>query len=199
MNTAQDAIVSVCTMYKDSTQVKIFLVVLAGMAMTLSACNDTSDRSEPTPQVTTSSASQSPVRQSSQTLSQNSSAAQTTTRSTQADRENYKPISLSTITDAKTLIGNDPKSTALSAFGNTESEGGSRDVTVKYPQPNQAIVTITQTGVADDSVGGIRHRIELQPTQSIQSVKQWKIVWAGSQMKCHPGRGHQDWSTELCL
>jgi hypothetical protein len=24
-------------------------------------------------------------------------------------------------------------------------------------------------------------------------------VWAGSQVKCQPGRGSQDWTTELCF
>jgi hypothetical protein len=191
-----------------SAKLKISFLVLAGMAMTLSACNDIrDDRSEPTVtaatrssnQGKTSSVSHSPAAQPRQTLRQNNLAAKTTTASAQAHRENYKPISLAHIAGADALIGNDPKAIALSAFANTESEGGSREVTVDYPQPNQAIVTITQTGVADDSVGGIRYRVDFLATQPAQIGKQWKLVWAGSQVKCHPGRGHQDWSTELCL
>lgn len=166
--------------------------------MALSACNDISD-TETTPQVTTPSASPSPIRQSSQTFNSTRSAAKTTTTSSQATRENYKPISLAEVADGKTLTGNEPKAIALSVFGNTESEGGSRQVTVDYPQPERAVVTITQTGVADDSVGGIKYRVELQQTPSAQTSQQWEMVWAGSQVKCHPGRGHQDWSKELCL
>jgi hypothetical protein len=203
-------------------KLKLFLVLLAGVSIGLSACNDISvqqtsppneagqspgNRPEATPTTTTRSskqgtmafASHSPASQTSQTISLNNSDAKTTAASAKAHRENYKPISLTKIADAKALAGNDPKAIALSAFGNVESEGGSRDVTVDYPQPNQAIVTITQTGVADDSVGAIRYRVELQPEKSAQTGKQWEIVWAGSQVKCHPGRGHQDWSTELCL
>lgn len=132
--------------------------------------------------------------QSSKKLTSKSS----TTANSQVQRGNYKAISLDKIADVNTLVGNDPKSVALSAFGNIDSEGGSRNVTVDYPQSQRAIVTITQTGVADDSVGGIKHRVELQQTKSAQTDPQWKVVWAGSQVKCHPGRGHQDWSTELC-
>jgi cytoskeletal protein RodZ len=144
---------------------------------------------------TTSPKSQTFASQPSQKLTSKSS----TTANSQVQRENYKGISLDKIADADALVGNDPESVALSTFGNIDSEGGSRDVTVDYPQSQRAIVTITQTGVADDSVGGIKHRVELQQTKSAQTDPQWKVVWAGSQVKCHPGRGHQDWSTELCF
>lgn len=97
------------------------------------------------------------------------------------------------------MIGDDPKAIAVAAFGDVDSEGGSRDVQVEYPEPDRAVVIITQTGVADDSVRAIRYRAELIPTtKSSQTGKQWKMVWAGSQFTCHPGRGHQDWSTKLC-
>jgi len=144
---------------------------------------------------TTSPKRQPFASQPSQKLTSKSS----TTANSQVQRENYKAISLDKIADADSIVGNDPKSVALSAFGNIDSEGGSRNVTIDYPQSQRAIVTITQTGVADDSVGAIKHRVELQQTKSAQTDQQWKVVWAGSQVKCHPGRGHQDWSTELCL
>jgi hypothetical protein len=147
------------------------------------------------PPETTSPKRQSVASQPSQKLTAKSS----TTANSEVQRENYKTISLAKIADADAIAGSDPKSVALSAFGNIDSEGGSRNVTVDYPQSQRAIVTITQTGVADDSVGGIKHRVELQQTKSAQTDPQWKVVWAGSQVKCHPGRGHQDWSTELCF
>jgi hypothetical protein len=199
-----------------SGQVKNTLVLLAIVAMTLSACDYPKDtakgdrvnvesrniegnRTAPTPQVTTPSASQSPTRQSSQPLSPGKSKAKTSTASVQAQRENYKAISLTKLTKSEALIGNDPKAIAVAAFGDVDSEGGSRDVNVEYPQPDRAVVIVTQTGVADDSVRAIRYRAELAPTtKSSQTGKQWKMVWAGSQFTCQPGRGHQDWSTELC-
>jgi len=166
--------------------------------MTLTACSDISTKR------LQSVVSVSPVRQSyssiSQTLSQNNLQAETTVPRVQAQRENYTPIALSEIADANVLRGNDPKAIALSAFGKTELEGGSRDVTVDYPQPNLVVVIITQMGLADDSVRGIRYRAELMPaTKSSQADKQWEMVWAGSQVTCQPGRGHQDWSTKRCL
>jgi len=148
----------------------------------------------------TAAVSRSLVGQPNQILSQNNSSAETTVSRVQVKREDYKPIGLSEIADANALRGNDPKAIALSAFGKTELEGGSRDVTVDYPQPNLAVVIITQMGLADDSVRGIRYRAELMPTtKSSQAGNQWEIVWAGSQVTCQPGRGHQDWSTKLCL
>ncbi len=174
-------------------QLKTSLVLLLGVAMILSACRDITQRPKLTFQGATSFSSLLATRQ----LSQGKSQAQTTTANKQAERENYKPIALGNLTS--TLRGSDPKAIALSAFGNLESEGGSRDVKVNYPQPNLAIVTITQTGVADDSVGAIRYRAEFRQNESPPTGKQWEMIWAGSQVKCQLGRGHQDWSTELCL
>ena len=188
-------------------QLKISLVLLASVAMTLSACNHASvnesqpegNGSQPTPQVTTPAASQSPSRQPRQTLTDNPLKTQKNTRQAQTDRENYKLIPLTKLAKSNSLSGNDPKAVALAAFGQMDLEGGSQDVKVEYPQPNQAVVTVTQIGLADDSVRGIRYRAELVPTsKSSQVGKQWEMVWAGSQFTCQPGRGHQDWSTELC-
>lgn len=149
-----------------------------------------------------SSSSPSPSEQSKSTPRQGSTIAKTATAQAQAQRKNYKPLSLSEIAQSKPLTGNDPKALTLSIFGNVESqeEGGSQEVTVDYPQSDLAVVTITRIGVADDSIGGIRYRAELVATSDSTSTgKQWKLVWAGSQTKCQQGRGHQDWSTELCL
>lgn len=161
---------------------KIFFVMLLGAALSLSAYGS----------------QRSPVPPSSLTLSSERATAQLLSDRVPAERQNYKSISLTEIAP-KALVGTNPKTVALSAFGNIESEEGSQDVSVDYPQRDRAIVTITHTGVADDSIGAIRYRVELQQNPTAQASKQWKIVWAGSQVKCHPGRGHQDWSTERCL
>lgn len=167
---------------------KIFLVMLLGAALSLSACgSQQSLHTEP-----------SPVPPSSLTLSSERTTAQLVSDRAPAERQNYKSISLAEVAP-HALVGTEPKALAVSAFGNIESEGGSQEAIVNYPQRDRAIVTITQTGVADDSIRAIRYRVELQQHQSAQAGKPWKIVWAGSQVKCHPGRGHQDWSTKLCL
>lgn len=164
---------------------KKYFYVVPGVAVTLSACNEIEKPAEQAPIVNPTE------RQSRPTPS----VAKTTT----TQRQNYTPILLADIIDAKSRVGNDPKVLALSAFGNTESEGGVQQVSVDYPQPDQAIVIITQVGVADDSVRGIRYRIEFVPAVKSSPTSKWEMVWAGSQVTCQSGRGHQDWSKELCL
>lgn len=189
-----------------SGQLKTSLMLLASVAITLSACNRVSvesrniegNRSESTPQVTTPLQSPSPLVTPTPILSQDKSKVKTSTANVKVNRESYKPIALTQLTKNEALIGEEPKAIALAAFGDVDSEGGSRDVKVEYPQPDRAVVIITQTGVADDSVRAIRYRAELVPTSKSQTGKQWKIVWAGSQFTCQPGRGHQDWSMKLC-
>lgn len=189
-----------------SSQLKTSLVLLASVAITLNACNRVSveskniqgNRSEPT-QVTTPVKSPSLMVTPTPIRRQDRSNAQTSTASIKINRENYKSIALTQLSKTESLIGDEPKAIALAAFGDVDSEGGSRDVKVEYPQPDRAVVIITQTGVADDSVRAIRYRAELAPTsKSSQTGKQWKMVWAGSQFTCQPGRGHQDWSMKLC-
>jgi|GEM_PF-1665327 len=202
-----------------SGQFKISFFLLVGMAISLSACNDISSR-EPSPLPTvlpssrpiqTPAAQNTPVkpkntptkprvRQDQQTLPKaenKETNLKAENPNTQAERANYKAVPLDRITKSQALKGSEPKAMALLAFGDIESR--SRDVQVEQPQPNQAIVTITQTGVADDSVRGIKYRAEFTPTdESSPTSKQWKMVWAGSQYQCQVGRGHQDWSTEKC-
>lgn len=190
-----------------TASLKVSLVVLAGMAITLSACNQISDwrslseghRSMATPTIATPFSPQTKPAAASYSTASRQKQSQDKPAATETARKDYKPISLTKIEKTESLTGSDPKELALSVFGKTESEGGSRDVTVDYPQPDQAIVTITQTGVADDSIAAIRYRVELVPTNSAPTAKSWKIVWAGSHFKCQQGRGHQDWSTKLCV
>ena len=155
---------------------KLSLTLLTGIILTVSACNLISKAPEPKP-------IQSPAN-------------------VQTKREDYKAIDLANKAKPDQLIGADPKAIALSTFGQNQSlliEGNfDQQVKVDYPQPDQAVVTITQTGLPDDSVRGIRYRIELSPKESAQTGKQWQVMWAGQQFTCREGRGHQDWSTEFC-
>lgn len=189
-------------MSKHSIKSQTFLLFL-GVAMMVSACNNASDQSVATPNPTTSlsnSVTKSPASQRSQTLNSQKLAIKNSAETKQTRREDYKPILLSEIGDGEALVGKDPKAIALQTFRNNEPETGKVEATVNYPQPNLAVVIITQIGLADDSVRGIRYRTEFVPnTESASTGKQWKLVWAGSQVICQPGRGHQDWSTKLCL
>lgn len=112
-------------------------------------------------------------------------------------RNNYQPLVLSEVW--QNAIDSDPQKLALSAFGLQEKvENETETVEIDYPQENKAVVTIAQTNLADDSVFGIRYRVEFAPYGSISENKQWRVIWAGQQYKCYPNRGHQDWSSELC-
>lgn len=106
-------------------------------------------------------------------------------------RASYKEIPL---TDVSPLTGKEPKALALKAFTSSQDASQSPQVEVTKPVGNTITVIISQLGLYDDSVVGIRYWVEL-----VQTGEQWKIVWAGSQVKCQLGRGHQDWSVQNCL
>lgn len=113
-------------------------------------------------------------------------------------RGDYEKIDLDTLAQSDSqeanLVGDDPETIVLEQFGFSQlRESQEQKVTVQYPQDNQAIVILTQTGLLDDSVAGIRYRVEL-----VSNQETWRVVWVGRQYKCQPGRGHQDWSTQLC-
>lgn len=189
-----------------SGKFKISLVVLAGLALSLGACSDIGSRAPSTPNAinnpplpTPPGSKQTPDSPANRQVSQSVAAADPNGLGQQALRSNYKSIPLDKISSSHSLQGTDPKAIALAAFGNTEPEVGTQAVAVDYPQPDQAVVSITQIGIGDDSVRGVRYRVEFVSTSpSAQTSKQWQMVWAGSQFKCQLGRGHQDWSTENC-
>jgi hypothetical protein len=47
----------------------------------------------------------------------------------------------------------------------------------------------------DDSVAESREALDLRQGRN----GRWSIVWVGSQVRCHKGRGHQDWSNKPCV
>jgi hypothetical protein len=109
-------------------------------------------------------------------------------------RNAYEQIDLSQLPANVAKKGHSPEELALTAFGTEEVEGSVKeDVEVDTSNPKQAIVTIIQTNLPDDSVNSIRYRIDFKSEDS-----QWQMEWAGQQFICQPGRGNQDWSTELC-
>lgn len=171
-------------MSKCSIQLKGFLV-LCSMAMTLSACSSISGNVA-TPRTRIASA----ASLQHQTLKM-------TEEKKQAPREEYKAIALSKL-GAANLVGSDPKAIALRVFRNNEPEQGKLEITVDTNYP-AAVAIVTKIGVADDSIHGIRYRAEFIATANTVPADQvWSLVWAGSQVKCQQGRGHQDWSTERC-
>jgi len=109
-----------------------------------------------------------------------------------ADRSAYSEVPLP---EDDLLVGADPEEIALSAFGSPDpGEGNFEQEAVLVKQTaTQALVSLTETGLLDDSVEGMRYRLEFVPEDD-----QWRLDWAGRQVRCWPNRGSQEWSTELC-
>ncbi len=109
-------------------------------------------------------------------------------------RNSYDEIDLNQLPADVSKKGDSPEELALTAFGAEEVEGLLKeDIEIDTSNSGQAIVTITQTNLPDDSVNSIRYRIDFKSDNS-----QWQMEWAGQQFICQPGRGSQNWSKELC-
>lgn len=59
----------------------------------------------------------------------------------------------------------------------------------------RAVVTITQEGLLDDSVRAVRYRLVLRR----RADGTWRIFSAVRTQRCWAGRGHEDFSDELCV
>ena len=112
------------------------------------------------------------------------------------ERNDYIPVEIEKISDDVPLTGINPSKIALAVFGLKDDVEGNfqEELTANTNNPNQVIVTLTQMGLPDDSVRGIRYRIEFIPKDN-----QWHLVWAGWQQMCWSGRASQDWTTEQCF
>jgi hypothetical protein len=118
------------------------------------------------------------------------------------NQEHQQTIQVSTTQIEKPVsIGKDPQAIALAGLGLTTEVAASEQLKQEVEidtADNLTTVKITQTNLGDDSVAGIRYLVEFAPYGE-QTAQKWQLVWAGEQFKCQSGRGHQDWSTELCL
>ncbi len=92
--------------------------------------------------------------------------------------------------------GPDPLTLAPSLYGIGEPVEGNYAEVVELlsATADQQVVLFTQTDLPDDSVRSQRHRLEFAP-----SGGDWQLIWAGRQVQCWPGRGHQDWASGPCL
>ncbi|WP_442939915.1 hypothetical protein [Nostoc sp.] len=108
-----------------------------------------------------------------------------------SERSDYQTIPLEKLNSS--LQGSNPTTLALNAFEDI-AVGGTRKIDVVYPQPNQALVTITQIKRGDNLVGTVKYRAEMTTfgrSLFISSPPVWQIVWAGSQAECWSGsRSH---------
>jgi len=72
------------------------------------------------------------------------------------------------------------------------------EIVVLQDTPNKrvyryVIVCKSKEECGDDSVAESREAVEI-----IRRNGQWQVVWVGLQVRCHPGRGHPDWSKTFC-
>jgi hypothetical protein len=109
------------------------------------------------------------------------------------DRSAYNELDSPAGTD---LVTADPTELAMELFGISEPVEGnfSESVDTVVESETQRVVTLTQTGLADDSVEGKRYRLDFVP-----AGENWQLDWVGDQQRCREGRGSQDWTTEPCL
>ena len=93
-------------------------------------------------------------------------------------------------------VGPDPLALAQRLYGIDEPVEGrySQEGELLSDTATQQVVLFTQVGLPDDSVRGQRHRLEFTPLGTL-----WQLTWAGRQVQCWPGRGHEDWGSKLCL
>ncbi len=135
---------------------------------------------------------------SEDTSTNNSSIADVATA--KKERENYDLVDLSKLPQGASLVGSDPKEITTAVFPPPDEEpqegNFNRDVTVYTVASTFTTVIVTETGLLDDSVNGIRHRADFESSGA--NSKSWKMIWAGKQYKCQSGRGSQNWSSKLC-
>lgn len=95
--------------------------------------------------------------------------------------------------------GSDPLAVVFAARQPSSDITGTELIKVAYPTPEKAVVTITKTGLLDDSVAAIRTRYDFKPVEgSAEASKQWQLMQVTEQNKCQPNRGSQDWTGDLC-
>lgn len=93
-------------------------------------------------------------------------------------------------------VGSDPEVLARTLFAADEGEGTTATVETLRLRPRHAVVLVTNTNLADDSVRDERMRVVLLNWEETPS---WFVASVGRQVRCREGRGHQDWSPEPCL
>jgi hypothetical protein len=110
-----------------------------------------------------------------------------------SDHSMYQSLPLP---ETNKLVGDDPQQITLELFGVSEPVEGNfqEEVSLVEQTDSKAIVILTQTGLADDSVEGTRYWLEF-----IRQGQKWQLNWTGRQVRCYPDRGSQTWSTNSCI
>jgi hypothetical protein len=119
------------------------------------------------------------------------------------ERSYYTTIPLESINSI--LQGSDPATLALNILYDVKTLQGKPQVEVAYPQPNQALVTITKLNPVKNnsvnSVSAIKYRVEMSRfgrSLLVSSPPVWEIIWAGSQVQCFSKSPTQNNVTQNC-
>ena len=95
------------------------------------------------------------------------------------------------ITEQQPFWADDPE---LFAYQITSWIGPNESVVVEYDDSVAPVIDIITTGFLDDSVAALRQRI----TTESGADGLLRFVSGAYAFRCQPGRGHQDFSLELC-
>jgi hypothetical protein len=91
----------------------------------------------------------------------------------------------------------DPYQVAVKVAGHF-NDALTRTIEMSVPQvegSSTMTITVTDDGIADDSIRSMRHRIEMVRDES----GMWNITRVGRSWRCQPGRGSQGFTTARCL
>jgi len=92
--------------------------------------------------------------------------------------------------------GTDPMAMVLTTRQPNTEGVGSEQFKLNYLAPDKAIVVVTKTGLADDSVAATRTRYEFAASGT--GAAKWQLTQVTQQNKCKPDRGSHDWTGDLC-
>lgn len=107
--------------------------------------------------------------------------------------EAYRPLDLDAYA-SRLREGADPVLLVRELFGNQEIRGGEEVRIVEETRTSMTVI-VTVLNLMDDSVRDRRVRATLK--RSSESER-WRVLRAGEQFRCQPGRGQREWSGELC-
>ena len=89
--------------------------------------------------------------------------------------------------------GTSPEAVADAVAARYGGDAGRVTVDVLAQESYEATALVTLLDLRDDSVRDERLRLTLTPVGD-----EWRLVQAGRQVRCQPGRGHGDWSAAAC-
>ncbi|MEM8505757.1 MAG: hypothetical protein AAF716_21720 [Cyanobacteria bacterium P01_D01_bin.1] len=112
------------------------------------------------------------------------------------ERTDYREVDLRKFTRRGfPLQGTDPREMTFNILGRASLEEGEQPSVVERQSfIEYSVVTITNNGMADDSVGAERYRLEFEQIDD----RRWQIVWAGAQQRCWRAEDPQAWTAQLC-